>query len=187
MSEPRRRAGARWRRFAAPQVVLAALVFVGSAAFFLVGRGPHVGRVTHVDIKPPEHAVPTHSQEVKLILVDQSGLARPDYVTLALPTDPAQRLQVIVGALRSAMRQAGSWPQNLETPQVFLQQVNRKQVAVLNMRESGPVSVGVSEELQLLHSIQQTVLGNGADEVRFLRDGQPVHTFLGHVAVTPGL
>ncbi|MEJ2292285.1 MAG: hypothetical protein P8Y05_11300 [Deinococcales bacterium] len=68
-----------------------------------------------------------------------------------------------------------------------MQQVNRKQVAVLDIRESGPVSVGVAEELQLLHSIRQTVLNNGADEVSFLRDGRPANTLLGPVAVDSAL
>ncbi|MEJ2289689.1 MAG: GerMN domain-containing protein, partial [Deinococcales bacterium] len=149
--------------------------------------GAHVGRPRPVDIKPVQPAAQVHSQEIRLELVDQSGLARPDFVTLELPSDPAARLQRIVAALRKAMQQAGSWPTGLDTPEVFVQQVNRKQVAVLDITESAPVSVGVAEELQLLHSIRQTVLNNGADEVRFLRDGRPAHTLLGHVAVDSAL
>lgn len=187
MSEPRRRGAARWRRFATPYVTVSALIFLASLVFFLGGHGPSVGRPKPVDIKPVQPAVQMHSQEVRLELVDQSGLARPDFVTLDLPSDPAARLQAIVAALRTAMQQAGSWPSGLETPEVFVQQVNRKQVAVLDMKESAPVAVGVAEELQLLHSIRQTVLNNGADEVRFIRDGRPAHTLLGHVAVDSSL
>lgn len=187
MNEPRRRGPARWRRLATPYVILAALVFLASVVFFLGGHGPRAPQPQPVDIKPVQPAVQTHSQEVRLELVDQSGLARPDFVTLDLPADPAARLQAIVAALRTAMLQAGTWPSGLETPEVFVEQVNRKQVAVLDIKESAPVSVGVAEELQLLHSIRQTVLNNGADEVRFLRDGRPAHTLLGHVAVDSSL
>ena len=187
MSDLRRRGSARWRRFATPYVAIAALVFLASLVFFLGGHGARVGRPRPVDIKPVQQAAQVHSQEVRLELVDQSGLARPDIVTLDLPSDPAARLQAIVAALRNAMQQAGSWPSGLDTPEVFVQQMNRKQVAVLDIRESAPVSVGVAEELQLLHSIRQTVLNNGADEVRFLRDGRPARTLLGHVAVDSAL
>jgi len=187
VSEPRRRGLARWRRFATPYLAVAALVFLASLVFFLGGRGAHVANPRPVDIRPARDTSQGKSQEVRLELMDPTGLARPDFVTLTLPSDPAARLQVVLGALRSAMEQAGSWPQGLETPQVYVQQVNRQQVAVLNVRESAPVSVGVGEELQLLHSIRQTVLNNGADEVRFLRDGRPAHTLLGHVAVDSAL
>ena len=187
MSESRRSSARWWRRLATPFVAVAALVFLASLVFFLGGHGARVGPPKPVDIKPVAQAAAGKSQEVRLELVDQGGLARPDFVTLSLPADPAARLQAILGALRSAMEQAGSWPQGLETPEVFVQQVNRKQVAVLDLHESAPVAVGVAEELQLLHSIKQTLLNNGADEVRFLRDGSPAHTLLGHVAVASGL
>lgn len=187
MSELRRRGPARWRRLVTPYVVAAALIFLASLVFFLGGHGAHVASPRAVDIKPSEASPQGQSEEVRLELVDPGGLARPDYVTLTLPSDPAARLQSILGALRKAMDQAGSWPQGLDTPQVYVQQVNRKQVAVLDLRESAPVAVGVGEELQLLHSIRQTVLNNGADAVRFLRDGQPAHTLLGHVAVDSAL
>ncbi len=187
MSEPRRRETGRWRRFVTPYVLSAALLFVASAVFFLLGHGPHVARPAMVDMKPPQPSAQTSKQEVRLVLVDAGGLARPHFVTLALPQDPAARLQAILAALMSAMQQAGNWPQNLALPEVFVQQANRKEIAVVDMRETAPVAVGVSEELQLLHSIQQTVLANGADEVRFLRDGNPTHTFLGHVAIDTGM
>lgn len=187
MSQPRRRSGWVWRRLATPYVAVASLVFLASLVFFLAGHGARVGRPKLVDIKPAAAGTAGTSQEVRLELVDANGLARPDYVTLQLPKDPTARLQTILAALRQAMSQAGSWPQGLDTPEVFLQQVNRKQVAVLNLRESGPVAVGVAEELQLLHSLRQTMLNNGVDEVRFLRDGRPAHTLLGHVAVAAGL
>ncbi|MEJ2292286.1 MAG: hypothetical protein P8Y05_11305 [Deinococcales bacterium] len=108
MSDPRRRGLGRWRRFATPYVAIAALVFLASLVFFLGGHGAHVGRPRPVDIKPVQPAAQVHSQEIRLELVDQSGLARPDFVTLELPSDPAARLQRIVAALRKAMQQAGS-------------------------------------------------------------------------------
>jgi hypothetical protein len=187
MSEPRRRGFARFRHLATPYVALAALAFLASLVFFLGGHGARVAKPRPVDIKPVQQELQGASREVRLELVDASGLARPDFVTLTLPADPAARLQIILGALQKAMDQAGSWPQGLQTPEVYVDQVNRKQVAILDLRESAPVAVGVGEELQLLHSIRQTVLNNGADEVRFLRDGRPAHTLLGHVAVDSAL
>lgn len=187
MNEPRHRSPAWWRRVATPYLLAAALVFLASGVFFVSGRGPRVGKPTAVDIKPPAANAATHSQEVRLVLVDSGGLARPHFVTLGLPGDPAAQLEDILGALQKAMQQDGTWPQNLGTPQVYVQQSNRKEIAVVNMRETGPVAVGVTQELELLHSIQQTALANGADEVRFLRDGQPTATFLGHVAVDSGI
>lgn len=187
MSDHRRRGTGWWRRLATPQMLVAVLVFLASAGFFLAGRGPRVGKPTPVDVKPPQQSAQTHSQEVRLVLVDSGGLARPHFVTLDLPEDPAAQFEVILGALRKQMAQDGSWPQNLATPDVYVQQANRTETVVVDMRETAPVAVGVSQELQLLHSIRQTVLGNGADEVRFLRDGRPTATFLGHVAVDTGM
>lgn len=187
MTEPRRRAVARWRRLATPYVIVAALIFVASLVFFLGGNAPRVTRPNPVDIRPPQADTVTHSQEIRLVLVDQSGLARPDFVTVDLPDDPAARLGTVLDALRAAMLQAGSWPRGLDTPQVFVQLVNRKEIAVLDLHESTPVAVGVENELQLLRSIRQTVLANGADGVRFLREGKPAPTLLGHVAVDSGL
>ncbi len=187
MTDPRGRQPSVWRRLATPYLAIAVLAFLGSAVFFLVGHGPQVSRPASVDIKPPQANARTHSREVRLVLVDAGGLARPHFETLELPDDPAAQLETILGALRSSMGKDGSWPQNLATPQVFVQQANRQEIAVVDMVETAPVAVGVSQELQLLHSIRQTVLANGADEVRFLRNGRPSATFLGHVAVTTGM
>lgn len=187
MNDSRRRLPSWWHRVATPFVLAAALVFLASALFYLVGHGPRMSQPARVDIKPPERSAATRSQEVRLVLVDASGLARPHFETLDLPQDPAARLETVLGALRGAMGKDGSWPQNLRTPDVYVQQANRKEVAIVDMHETAPVAVGVSQELQLLHSIRQTVLANGADEVRFLKDGRPSPTFLGHVAVETGM
>ena len=110
MSEPRRRGLGRWKRLATPYVAIAALAFVASLGFYLAGHGPGVGRPAAVDLRPPQVEVANANQEVRLVLVDQSGLARPDFVTLDLPSDPAARLAVVLDALHAAMMKAGSWP-----------------------------------------------------------------------------
>lgn len=169
-----------------PQVLLGALAVVAGVAFLVAGGGPRVGAPPRVDIAPVAAATgqPT---EVRLVLVDADGLERPRFVQVSLPEARDARLAAVVSALRDAMRQEGSWPAALGAPEVFVEDVNRRRVAVLDLRLDAPVAVSVSQELQLLRSIRETVLANDIDAVRFLRDGRPADTLLGHVAVASGL
>lgn len=181
------RVGARLRRaLVAPHVVLAAVVLVASAVFVLRGSGMRTPTVQHVEIGEPTTAaaVPT---EVRLLLVDAQGLQRPRFETLPLPPDPAGRLAAVLAALRATLMSDGVWPADLPTPTVFVQDIDGRSVAVLDLRPARDVAVSVRQELQLLRSIQGTVTGNGVDAVRFLRDGHPATTLLGHVAVPDSL
>ena len=174
------------RVLAKPHVLLALLLLIASAVFAVRG-----GRLRAQQPEPVETGVASLAAgvptEVRLLLVDEDGLQRPRFETVRLPPDDTGRVTAIVAALRSVLIAADVWPDGLPAPSVFAQRIDGKAVAVIDLRPSPGVAVSVGQELQLLRSIQGTVLGNGVDEVRFLRDGQPATTLLGHVAVRSAL
>ncbi len=187
MSRPGPEGERRWLRLlAAPQVLIAGLLALAGIAFLVAGGAARVAPAARVSIAPPDDSA-KRTDEVRLILVDADGLERPRFVSVSLPGARDARLHAILDALRSAMIGDGGWPQNLPTPGVFVEDVNRRAVAVLDIRSDAPVAVSVGQELQLLRSLRETVLANDVDEVRFLRDGRPARTLLGHVAVDSGL
>lgn len=174
------------RVLAKPHVLLALLLLIASALFAFRGSGARAPKPEPVETGTATlgAGVPT---EVRLLLVDENGLQRPRFETVRIPQDDTGRIAAIVAALRRVLVGADVWPAGLPVPTVFAQRIDGKAVAVLDLRPSPDVAVSVGQELQLLRSIEGTVLGNGVDEVRFLRDGQPATTLLGHVAVRSAL
>lgn len=170
---------------ATPQVLCALLLLVGTLALLLsVPRNAPPPRVS-IDLSAP--SAPLRDQKVRLVVVDEVGQERVREVSLALPEGAAGRIGRVLTALRDASMQQGVWPAELPAPAVFVRGEGRSAVAVIDMQLDGPVGVGVEQELALLRSLTATALQNGVAEVRFLRNGRPTDTLLGHVAVPSAL
>lgn len=179
---------AAWRRLlgaaATPQALVGALLLLAALAQLRPPQwrpGPLPSIVT-------EPAVADLSgQEVRLVLHDEAGLERSQRLTLPLPPGASGRLAAVLAALRAELVLAGVWPEDLPVPRTFVETFERRQVAVIDVLVPTPVGVSVAQELAILRSIVATAEANGAAVVRFLRDGTPAGTLLGHVAVPAAL
>lgn len=168
-----------------PEPLIALLVFVVSAAFFVLGRGEQRPPPTAIEIvEPVPEALET--REVRLVRYDASGLETPVFASVALPDAAPGRLEAILDALRLEMTD-GEWPEALPTPTIFVGSVARQTVAVLDFRPEGPVPLSVAGELRLLRSVEETLLANGVDQLRFLLHGEAAGVFLEHLAVPAAL
>lgn len=168
-----------------PEPIIALLVLAAAVFYFVSGlagdREPHV-RVNILQQEP--ETVP--EAEVRLILFDSAGLETPTFVTIPLPEEPAPRTASLLSALRSEAL-ADPWPEALPVPQVYVETVDRQQIAVLDFRPSEPLNLTVEAEARLLRSIEETLLENGVDDVRYLLDGEAAGVFLEHLAVPSAL
>lgn len=175
------------RALTRPQTLLAAVAFVLVCLAALPGGGG--ARTTRAPAVELEAFSPAELEaaEVRLVLFDERGLETPTMVRLELPDQPAARLSVVLTALRQALVERGVWPEQVPEPLVFLEAIDRRRVAVLDFRPESPPALSVGAELRLLRSVTATALENGADEVRFLLDGEGSGVFLAHVAVPSGL
>ncbi|MDE0098095.1 MAG: hypothetical protein OXM87_00500 [Truepera sp.] len=169
-----------------PQLLVSTLLLVSSLAFLLSGL--------RRDAPPsliPKTSSPTSAeravQEVRLVVIDGSGLERSALVPIDLPTADSLRLEGILSALRNAMIEVGVWPEVLTTPKAFVQRVDLLLVAVLDFEVESGLSLDVETEEILYRSISETVLSNGPEHLLILRDGRPAETFLGHVAIPSSL
>jgi hypothetical protein len=146
---------------------------------------PHVKHVT-VNIQAPS-SQPVKPQKVSLSFLDASGLEQTQFVELKLPQDENARLEAIFSALRKLMVKDGVWPKGLGAPTVFTLELAGKHVAVLDFTLDKEVNVSVAQERNLLQSLRNTAQLGGMDSLRILENHQPSLTFLGHIALQPGL
>ncbi len=174
------------RVFMTPQLLVSTLLLVSSLAFLLSGL--------RRDAPPsliPKTSSPTSAeravQEVRLVVIDGSGLERSALVPIDLPTADSLRLEGILSALRDAMIEVGVWPEVLTAPKAFVQRVGLLLVAVLDFDVESSLALDVETEEILYRSISGTVLSNGLDHLLILRGGRPAETFLGHVAIPSSL
>ncbi|MEX2543260.1 MAG: hypothetical protein WD314_15745 [Trueperaceae bacterium] len=168
-----------------PEPLIALLVFAVSAAFFLLGRGEQHPPPPAIEIVDPEPEA-LETREVRLMRYDASGLEAPVFARVALPDAAPGRLEAILDALRREMAD-GEWPEALPTPTVYVESLARQSVAILDFRPAGPVPLSVAGELRLLRSVQETLLANGVDQIRFLLHGEAAGVFLEHLAVPAAL
>lgn len=171
-----------------PHVLLALLALL-SALGYLFGNMVNVSRRTKPPVVELTSAVEDAAitSEIRLVLYDSTGLERPMFLTVRLPESETERLHGIVEALRGELFRRGVWPDALPLPLVFVEQLEGRRVAVLDFDLPAPVAVPVGVELQLLRSIEATVLANDIDRVRILTNGTPRATFLGHIALPQAL
>lgn len=170
---------------ATPQVLVALLLVIGALALLL--NAPRLPAPTPVVIEFGSTEEVLSEQEAVLVVVDELGLERATTVRLQLPEGQTGRLTAVLAQLREASVLQGVWPVELPAPRVFLLPSERGQVAVIDMQVEQPVGVNVEQEAAILRSLVATAQRNGAAEVRFLRNGRPADTLLGHVAVASEL
>jgi len=166
---------------ATPQVLVALLLAGGALGLLL--NVPRVESPAPVSIELGATEEVLSVQDATLVVVDELGLERTTTLRVALPLGATARLQAVLAQLREASQLQGVWPQELPAPRVFLLPTGRASVAVIDMLVPQPVGVSVEQESAILRSITATVQRNGVSEVRFLRNGRPADTLLGHVAV----
>lgn len=168
-----------------PEPLLALLVALLSLVYYWQARQERQPRFTPIEIAGvADQDLP--SVDVRLVSFDAQGLEVPSFVSLELPVSTSQRLQLILEALREETL-GEVWPEPLPTPNVFVENVARRQVAVLDFRPEARLSLTVSQESRLLDSVEETLLANGVDEVRYLLHGEAAGVFLEHLAVPTGL
>lgn len=173
------------RAFATPQFLSALLVLVAAVLFLAYGpRGMRPERQV-IDLGAPSSE--TSLRQVRLMLFDVSGSEQNESVSLSLPPGAGAQLSGTLAALREAMIATGVWPEELPAPQVFVETIERRAVAVIDLVVPEPVAVSVAQEHSLLRSLTATALANGVVDVRFLRNGRPQDTLLEHVAVPASL
>jgi len=173
------------RAAATPQVLVAALLLV--AAIGLVGPRQRRSSTPPPDIDVTRAQEQLTPQDVRLVLVDATGLERTSTVRLPLPPGASQRMAAVMAVLRDSLLQLGVWPAELPAPRVFVETFDRRKVAVIDMRVEAPVGVSVAQELAILRSLTASAEANGVAAVRFLRNGLPTTTLLEHVAVPSSL
>ncbi len=168
-----------------PHALAALLVFLASIALLAASAERKVAPMDDVDITPPD--TPSTIEDVRLVLVDDAGLEWSRVVQVALPERGSERMTAVIDALRAALVEEDLWPRALPTPRVFVETFDRRSVAVIDVRVPQPVGVAVARERALLRALVATAEANGADDVRFLRQGRPTETLLGHIAVPSAL
>ncbi len=173
------------RAFATPQFLSALLVLVATLLFLTYGpRGVRPER-QNIDLGAPNNEA--SQRQVRLVLFDLSGNERSESVSLPLPPGAGAQLSGVLVALREALIGSGVWPEELAAPRVFVETIERRTVAVIDLMVPEPVPVSVAQEQALLTSLTATALANGVADVRFLRNGRPQDTLLEHVAVPSSL
>lgn len=170
---------------ATPQVLVAAVLALGALSLVRPNQWRPAGGQPVIDLTRPEPTLT--QQDVRLVIVDAAGLERSRTSRMELPERPSRRLATIIAALREELVQEGVWPVDLPAPRVFVETFDRQRLAVIDMQVPTPVGVSVAQELALLRSLTSTAEANGVAGVRFLRDGEPTATLLGHVAVPASL
>ncbi len=164
-----------------PQVLGALLLTVGALALLL--SAPRIPPPTPVTIELGSAEAVLRQQDATIVVVDELGLERSATHSLQLPEDQAGRLTAVLATLREASMLQGVWPEALPAPRVFALPARGGFLALIDVQVPEPVGVSVEQESALLRSLTLTAQRNGATEVRFLRNGRPTDTLLGHVAV----
>lgn len=169
-----------------PQLLVSTLLLVSSLAFLFSSLQRDAPPSVIPETSSPA-SVERAVQEVRLVVIDGSGLERSALVPIDLPTADSLRLEGILSALRDAMIEVGVWPEVLTAPKAFVQRVDLLLVAVLDFEVERDLGLDVETEEILYRSISETVLSNGPDHLLILRGGRPAETFLGHVAIPSSL
>lgn len=168
-----------------PQVLVSALLLLAAVGLALSVRVVAVPDPPVIDLGLADADVVAF--DARLVLVDDAQLEWQRVVRLEAPDSAPQRLTAVLDALRQALTAEGLWPPALAVPAVFVETIDRAVYAVLDVRPPPDLGVTVARERALLRAITATAMANGIDEVRFLRDGRPAETLLGHVAVPSAL
>lgn len=173
-------AGKRFPIWLAPQVLVAALLFVAALVFALRTPG-ELGRPPTVSFDPSPRAAGAPT-EVEIAVLEASGLERTAFAEVAVSEEASERFAAIFGVLREALVEAGVWPEAVAAPRIFVQRVSGRDVIVMDLTVPAGTAVDVEAELRIVGSIDATASRHDA-EVRYLVNGRPTDTLWGHVAV----
>lgn len=168
-----------------PEPLLALLILVVAISYFINGTRAPRPVASAVEIAAPR-TPEFETRDVRLVRYDANGLEAPTFASVALPEHPAERLKAIVVALREATL-GEEWPEALPAPTVFVENNGRENVAILDFRPEEHLPLTIEAESRLLGSIRETLLANGADQLRFLLNGEAAGVFLEHLAVPAAL
>lgn len=178
-----------WRKLLAavltPQVLVMLLLLVAATALLVSMRREPLPAPPTVELTSGEEAmVPA---DVRLVMVDATGLEWQKSERIQSRPGASARLTAVMAALRESLVAEGVWPESLPAPGVFFETIERRSVAVIDVRPPDDIAVSVAVESAIARALRGTAEVNGADEVVFLRDGAPAQTLLGHVAVANSL
>lgn len=175
-------AGVHW---GSPQVLLAFLACVAAAIYAVRSQPPTAPPAPELTVTADAREQVPRAETV-LYAVDEAGLAHPVLLDLPAPEDRGARMQEVVNALRRELVESGAWPAELPAPHVHAFTLERRNVAVLDLRAE-PVPLDVARERMVIDSIERTLLEQGVDEVAYLREGRSVRSWLGKLATAGGL
>lgn len=170
--------------WARPQVLVAAIVLLGSAWFALWARPSDPPPPPDLD---PERATsaPTTLREVTLYRV-ADGIATPIPSEVPSAQGDSARMQAVVDALRAALVESGDWPASLPAPAVYALRIERDDAVVLDL-PSQDGGVDVAAERTILASIERTLSEEGVDRIAYLVDGRASAAWLGSVGTPSSL
>lgn len=174
-----------WAALLTPQVLAAALALVAGLALFLSSGQQEALPSQPIELASPEDRLV--AADVRLVLVDASGLEWQRSERVRSAAGASARLTAVMAALRSALVAEGVWPEDLPAPRAFLETIERREVAVVDLRPPPGLGVSVAQELAIYRAVTGTAELAGAEAVVFLRDGEPASTLLGHVAAPSSL
>jgi hypothetical protein len=165
-----------------PQVLIA-LVLAGTALPYLLTSTAR----PRVDVALPtleEAGDPAlRAFEMPIVLVGSDGVPRASTVTVESADFEGERYRATLAALREALVEEGLWPDAVPPPAVMTYSVERRRVAVVDVRPGGAVVATVSQEWAVYRSLVETLRSLGADDVVVVVDGAPADTLFGHVAL----
>jgi hypothetical protein len=163
--------------------VLIALVLVGTSLPYLVRSTSR----PRVDVALPtleEAGGPAlRAFEMPIVVVGSDGLPRASTVTVESADFEGARYRATLAALRVALIEEGLWPEAVPAPDVMTYGVERRRIAVVDVRPGSPVVATVTQEWAVYRSLVETLRSLGADDVVVVVDGAPADTLFGHVAL----
>ena len=168
-----------------PHVMVALLLLLAASALYVGVRPAPLAEPPTVELASEDDSLV--QADVRLVMVDATGLEWQKSERVRSGPGASERLTAVMAALRESLLGEGVWPEALPAPQVFFETIERRSVAVVNVRPPDDISVSVATESAIARAIRGTAEVNGADDVVFLRNGAPAATLLGHVAVPNSL
>lgn len=168
------------RDWASPHLLLAVLLVIAAAVFYLASAPPRVGPAPEVTAAEPQ-APATESREVELRLADANGEVASETVTLTVRDDRGAAWEAIAAAVRQRLVDAEAWPEAVPAPRVFALDVDGRATAVVDVVGADEVALDVADEERVLRSLRETLQAAGAERIALLRNGAAVPTPLGHV------
>jgi hypothetical protein len=168
-----------------PHVLTALLAFGAAVVLFFSTRPPTIPPPPTVEIAGGDEGFV--ETDVRLLLVDVTGLEWQKAERVRSRPGESALLTAVLGALRTALVEEGVWPEELPAPRAFLETIERRRVAVVDVSPPAGLGVSVAQERAIHRALVGTAELAGAADVVFLRDGEPADTLLGHVAVPSAL